>query len=528
MLFVFEEKKSNFKTQINLKNKHSMKKQSKTILYVATLSLLATACTTSGENDYQSGMEIFSGDYDSTGPDGGTGMERGDQFGEFADNPFVDASLQPVSTFSVDADGASYAIVRRYLTNGYKVNPSSVRIEEFLNYFTFNYAEPTDGQTLAINAEVGVCPWNAGHHLLRLGIKGKELTADEMPLANYVFLVDVSGSMNSKDKLELLKSGLKEMVYHLNPDDRIGLITYSGEVKKLLESTPVKEAATIVNAIDQLKASGYTNGGEALKMAYEEAIVNYDPKRNNRIILGTDGDFNFGVTGTEQLTEMVEGYAKKGIYLTCLGFGLGNLNDQMMESISNHGNGTYHYIDSEEEMMKVFVHERERFVSVANDVKCQVTFNADVVSQYRLIGYENRVMDQEDFADDAKDAGEIGAGQTITALYEVEMKDLTKISQVFDMDFATFDLRYKQSLDAESIPLQLTLKASEFFKNCIPSDDFYFAAGVATFGLVLRQSPYKGEATIDLARELLTLEHEEDPYNNRKTLTELIDLYKAE
>lgn len=372
---------------------------------LAAMSLLAAGCGVSGENEvaYVEASDYLA--YNSNLLDEGLQGFSGDQFGEFADNPFVQTAQQPVSTFSVDADGASYAIVRRYLNSGFEVIPSSVRIEELLNYFTFDYASPTDGNTVAINAEVGDCPWNPQHHLLRLGIKGKELTEDEIPRANFVFLVDVSGSMFSSDKLDLLKSGLKQLVGSMNPYDRISIITYSGEVEKLLESTTASKAATIVKAIDKLKAEGCTAGGEALKMAYEEALANYDPTRNNRVIMGTDGDFNVGVTSIEALTEMVESYAKRGIYMTCLGFGQGNLNDVMMESISNHGNGTYHYIDSEQEMMKVFVQERERFVSVANDVKCQVTFAPDIVSEYRLIGYENRVMSQEDFENDEKDAG---------------------------------------------------------------------------------------------------------------------------
>lgn len=494
---------------------------------LVAMSLLAVGCgTTNGEDSDENPM--YAVQNQGYMVNGYLPPKSGDKFSEFADNPFVDVALQPVSTFSVDADGASYAIVRRYIMTGLMVDPSSVRIEEFLNYFTFNYKAPSGGQAVAINAEVGSCPWNPDHHLLRLGIKGKELTAGEMPHANFVFLVDVSGSMDSSDKLDLLKSGLKEMVYKMNPTDRISLITYAGQVKKLLESTPVSEAATIVHAIEKLKPSGYTNGGEALKMAYEEALANYDPKANNRIILGTDGDFNFGVTGTQALTEMVKGYAKKGIYLTCLGFGLGNLDDEMMESISNHGNGTYHYIDSEDEMMKVFVNERERFVSVANDSKCQVTFNQDVVSQYRLIGYENRVMSQEDFVDDAKDAAEIGAGQTITALYELVLTDANAIAAAADADFVTFDFRYKTSLNAESISLQKTLHTAQLFNKSLCSEDYYYAAGVAAFGMVLRNSPYKGNATVDMARQLVESNLGSDSHGYRKSFVELISKYTEE
>lgn len=490
---------------------------------MAAMSLLAAGCGAEGEY-----VEMYAGLSSSYYLDGSLPAPGGDKFGEFADNPFVKTSQQPVSTFSVDADGASYAIVRRYLNSGYDIIPSSVRIEELLNYFTFDYAQPTDGNTVAINAEVGDCPWNAAHQLLRLGIKGKELTEAETPLANYVFLVDVSGSMSSADKLYLLQAGLKQLVGQLNPDDRISIITYSGEVQKALGSTPVRDASVIIEAIDMLSASGCTTGGEALKMAYEEALANYDPKRNNRVIMGTDGDFNVGVTSIEALTEMVESYAKRGIYMTCLGFGQGNLNDAMMESISNHGNGTYYYIDTVQEMMKVFVHERERFVSVANDAKCQVSFDSTLVSEYRLIGYENRVMNQEDFEDDTKDAGEIGAGQTITALYELVLNDAFRTHEPLPGEvgggrpFAIFDFRYKKSLGSESIPLQKTLSVEDIANKNGRSDDFYFAAGVAAFGMVLRNSPYKGDATTDMAGKLVGDHLGKDLHGYRAELLRLI------
>ena len=494
---------------------------------LAAASLLAMGCSTAGndgayENYYNMNYSV---DYD--GLTGEMPESGGDKFDDFTDNPFVKTADEPVSTFSVDADGASYAIMRRYLTEGYKVNPSSVRIEEFLNYFTFNYAAPTGDDHVAIHAEVGDCPWNAEHHLLQLGIKGKELTAAEMPRANFVFLVDVSGSMDSSDKIELLKKGLTELLYQLNPDDRISLITYSGEVKKLLESTPVREADKIKKAISELSASGCTAGGEALKMAYEEALANYNPKCNNRVIMGTDGDFNVGVTSTDALVEMVENYARKGIYMTCLGFGMGNLNDAMMEKISNAGNGTYHYIDCENEMMKVFVHERSQFVSVANDAKCQVSFNPDFVSEYRLIGYENRVMSNEDFENDKKDAGEIGAGQTITALYEIVLDKQFYNTIDFNPstypDLVTFDFRYKKSLDGASIPLQVTLTADKPFNKYGRPDDFYFAAGVAAYGMILRDSPYKGDATIEMAKRLVKQGLSFDPHGYRAELLRLME-----
>jgi len=488
------------------------------------LGLLVTGCSRTPADEatavnYQPQFEAFSMGILDCVPI----RQDGNRFDEFADNPFVKVSEQPTSTFSVDADGASYGIMRRYLNYDLAIAPASVRIEEFLNYFTFNYAAPNSDDAIAINAEVGPCPWNPQHQLLRLGLKGKELKESEIPRANFVFLVDVSGSMQGKDRLDLLKSGLKELLFQLNPDDRISLITYSGKVEKLLESTPVSEAGRIKEAIDRLSANGSTAGGEALKMAYEEALANYDPKCNNRIILGTDGDFNVGVTSTEALVEMVEGYAKKGIYLSCLGFGMGNLNDGMMEKISNSGNGAYHYIDCEDEMMKVFVTERERFVSVANDTKCQITFDKDIVDSYRLIGYENRVMNNEDFADDEKDAGEIGAGQTITALYEVALNEAALGQGI--QPFVTFDCRYKRSLGDESLPLQVKLTTEHIFNKNERSGEFYFAAGIAAYGMILRDSPFKGDATIDMAKQLVNQSLTFDPGNHRRELLQLMDKY---
>lgn len=444
----------------------------------------------------------------------------GDKFDEYTDNPFIKTYNSNVSTFSVDADGASYAYMRRNINNGWLPSASSVRIEEFLNYFTFDYADPTDGNNIAINSEMATCPWNEDHRLLRLGVKGKSLSPEEKPKANYVFLVDVSGSMNSSDKISLLKSGMITLLDYLSPDDRVSIITYSGSVKRLLESTLVKDSGKIKAAIAKLVASGGTAGGEALKMAYEEAKANFIEGGNNRIIMGTDGDFNVGVNNTDDLVEMVEKYAKSGIYMTVCGFGTGNLNDSMMEKISNAGNGTYQYIDSEEELTKVFVNEVGKFTSVANDTKLQVTFDSLAVSAYRLIGYENRVLSSEDFTNDDKDAGEIGAGQTITALYEIVPGRNFTDGEVC----ATFDARYKKSLGAQSIPLTNDIQASDSKElTCNMS----FAAGVASYGMILRNSPYKGNSTFSLAIDLCQGGTDFDPFDYRKQFVQLITKAQA-
>ena len=442
--------------------------------------------------------------------------ESGDNFDKIVENNFVKVSEQPTSTFSIDADGAAYSYMRRCVKSGRLPDANSVRIEEYLNYFTFDYADPSGDETVAINAELGVCPWNAEHRLLRLGLKGKSLEDSQIPDANYILLIDTSGSMSGDDRIELLKTGLCTMIDYMKPTDRIAIITYSGEVKKLLESTLVKDANKIKKAIKKLVASGCTAGGSAMKMAYDEAVAHYITGGNNRIIMCTDGDFNVGVSSTDALVEMVESYLDKGIYLSIMGFGTGNYQDSRMESLSNHGNGTYTYIDCEEEMMKVFVNERSHFYSVANDTKCQITFKPETVDSYRLIGYENRVMNNEDFENDQKDAGEIGAGQTVTALYEI----IPAEGFAADAAVATFDVRYKLQLGQESRPLNLEISAPA--DGAKASQNFDFAAGIAAYGLALRDSEYKGTASISMALDLVQGSLGEDKYGLRAQFVELI------
>lgn len=439
------------------------------------------------------------------------------RFDEIVENAFIDVAAEPVSTFSVDADGASYSYVKRCISEDKFVKPAVARIEEFVNWFPYNYADPVDGNKVALNSEVFNCPWNTEHYIIRLGMKGQSLKPSEYPQANFVFLIDTSGSMDSEDKIDLLKSSLKSLVDVLDPKDRISIITYSGTVKKLLESTPASEAKKIKNAIDKLTASGSTAGGAAMKMAYEECRRNYIKDGNNRVIMGTDGDFNVGVKNTDELLEMVQDYAEDGIYLTVCGFGWGNLNDSMMETVSNKGNGTYEYIASQEDMMKVFVNESSKFVSVANDCKIQVTFNPETVAKYRLIGYENRRMANEDFENDAKDAAEIGAGQTITALYEIVPAEGFKVGG----KCADFDFRYKQTLNAASVLLQEKVVAGAAESA---TEDFNFACAVAAYGMIFRDSEYKGNADLDMVRSLAARGSANfDPYGYRAGFVSLVD-----
>ena len=479
---------------------------------------LMIAGTVSCMMDYADSFESVNGHVVVlTDPDG-----TGDKFDDFLDNPFIDTEVENVSTFSVDADGAAYAYMRRMVTQGFRPTRAAVRIEEYLNYFTFDYPDPAGGKDVAINAEVGACPWQPEHKLLRLGIKGRDIYQGKHPKSNYVFLLDISGSMATKDKLPLLQEGMKAMIDYLDPDDRISIVTYASGEKKVLESTPVREASKIKKAIGKLVASGSTAGHSGMRMAYEECLANYIEGGNNRVIMGTDGDFNVGETSTDAILELAENYAAKGIYLTVCGFGTGNLNDSMMEKVSNAGNGTYEYIDSEDELTKVFVIERNKFTSVANDVKNQVTFDKEMVKSYRLIGYENRVLGKEDFDNDKKDAGEIGASQTITALYEIVPAEGFAKSKVI----AKYDLRYKEALGDASIPLTMDIAVSDPDGSSANLD---LAAGIAAYGMMLRQTRYQGSSSFAMAHELVSRSIRNsagfDPYQLqlRENLLELID-----
>ena len=479
---------------------------------------LMIAGTVSCMMDYADSFESVNGHVVVlTDPDG-----TGDKFDDFLDNPFIDTEVENVSTFSVDADGAAYAYMRRMVNQGFRPTRAAVRIEEYLNYFTFDYPDPAGGKDVAINAEVGACPWQPEHKLLRLGIKGRDIYQGKHPKSNYVFLLDISGSMATKDKLPLLQEGMKAMIDYLDPDDRISIVTYASGEKKVLESTPVREASKIKKAIGKLVASGSTAGHSGMRMAYEECLANYIEGGNNRVIMGTDGDFNVSETSTDAILELAENYAAKGIYLTVCGFGTGNLNDGMMEKVSNAGNGTYEYIDSEDELTKVFVIERNKFISVANDVKNQVTFDKEMVKSYRLIGYENRVLGKEDFDNDKKDAGEIGASQTITALYEIVPAEGFAKSKVI----AKYDLRYKEALGDASIPLTMDIAVSDPDGSSANLD---LAAGIAAYGMMLRQTRYQGSSSFAMAHELVSRSIRNsagfDPYQLqlRENLLELID-----
>jgi Ca-activated chloride channel family protein len=416
----------------------------------------------------------------------------GDVYDKVEENPFVQVTEQPVSTFSIDADGASYANVRRFIQQDNQMPPKeAIRTEELINYFNLDYPYTGGSHPISLQGEVSQCPWNASNKLIRIGIKGKPISPNELPPSNFVFLIDVSGSMGSEDKLELLKSGFNYFVDGLAATDRVAIVTYAGSAGVALASTSGLHKGDIKKAIDALGSGGSTAGAQGIITAYEIAQQNFIAGGNNRVVLGTDGDFNVGPSSQDELVSLIEAKRDLGIFLTVLGVGRGNLNDAGLEQIANNGNGTYEYIDNIEQLRKVFVYEYSKFFTVAKDVKVQVEFNPANVEAYRLIGYENRLLNEEDFEDDTKDAGEIGANQNITALYEIVPKSNPDYRTVptFAIDF-----RYKHPDEQSSIPLQLEIfdegktfpEASDFMK---------FISGIASFSMVMTDSPYKGSSS---------------------------------
>ena len=439
-----------------------------------------------------------------------------EKYKDYEENPFIKVDDQPVSTFSVDADGGSYANMRRFLYLGQTPPSASVRIEEYINYFTFDYKEPAAGENVSLESEISRCPWNTDHYLMRIGMKGKTIPENELPNSNYVFLIDVSGSMNSSDKLGILKTGFKTMVDNLRDQDRIAIVTYAGQAAVLLQSTYGDEKETIKDAIDKLGAGGSTAGAAGINTAYEIAEENFIPDGNNRVILGTDGDFNVGPSSTDELVSMIEEKRESGIYLTVLGVGQGNLNDHMMEQIANKGNGNYEYIDNAKQIQKVFNYELGKFYTVAKDSKIQITFNPDRVDSYRLIGYENRKLNNEDFENDSTDAGEIGSSQTITGLYELVLKDGSATGK-----FAQFDFRYKKPDETESRLMSHEINNTPTEMDNA-TENMRFLEAITGFGLLMKQSAYKGTASKEMVLKFGKSALSFDPNGYRQEFADLV------
>jgi Ca-activated chloride channel family protein len=472
----------------------------------------------------------------------GPGM-AGDRFDPITDNPFKRVSEHPLSTFSIDVDTASYSKVRSFLTESAALpRPDAVRIEEMINYFDYAYEPPAadSEHPLVARAEIVSCPWNRSHRLARIALKGKTFATNERPASNLVFLIDSSGSMSAPNKLPLVQEGMKLLLSKLGPNDRVAIVVYAGSAGLVLESTPASEDAKIRRALTQLAAGGSTNGGAGITLAYQTARDHFIKDGVNRVILCTDGDFNVGTTGTDSLVRMVEQEAKGGVFLTVLGFGMGNHNDSMLEQISGKGNGTYAFIDTINEARKVLVDQTDStLVTIAKDVKLQLEFNPARVSAYRLIGYENRVLAKEDFNDDKKDAGEIGAGHTVTALYEIVpvgiqadaiapptdelkyQKGVSLTEAAGSEEVLTVKMRYKEP-DGDTSKL-VEFPLADAGKSFQQADvDVRFAAAVAGFGMKLRSSPYAGNWTYSDVEKTAEAALGEDPYGLRAEFLELV------
>lgn len=459
------------------------------------------------------------------------------------ENPFLDVVQNPLSTFSIDVDTASYANMRRFLTQNTLPPPDAVRIEELVNYFSYDYSPPDGDDPFSAHVEVAGCPWTPAHRLARIGLKGWEMSDDERPSSNLVFLLDVSGSMQPPNKLPLLKQAMRLLVEQLGESDRIAIAVYAGAAGLVLPSTPCDNREAVLDALDRLEAGGSTNGGQGIRLAYDLAVENFVKGGVNRVVLATDGDFNVGTTNQGELVRLIEKKAKSGVFLTVLGFGMGNLKDSTLEQLADKGNGNYAYIDTLNEARKVLVEEMGgTLVTIAKDVKIQVEFNPAQVRAFRLIGYENRILAAEDFNDDTKDAGEIGAGHTVTALYELvpagQDADLPKVDPLkyqkpIDMaraaasgELLTLKLRYKQP-DGDTSKL-LTFPVTDTGAGYAQATaDFKFAASVAGFGMLLRDSEYKGAATFDAILELAEEGLGEDRYGYRAEFIELVRKARA-
>ncbi|MEX2138908.1 MAG: von Willebrand factor type A domain-containing protein [Pirellulales bacterium] len=477
------------------------------------------------------------------------------------ENSFEPVAANPLSTFSIDVDTASYANMRRFLTqNNQLPPPAAVRIEEMLNYFRYDYPQPEGDVPFSVTTEVATCPWNADHRLVRVGLKGKEIAKEKRPVSNLVFLLDVSGSMQPANKLPLVREAMKMLVRELSENDRVAIVVYAGASGQVLDSTTGDQKDLIITAIDNLQAGGSTNGAGGLQQAYDVAMQHFIKGGTNRVILATDGDFNVGITDRGELVKLIEDKAKSGVFLTTLGFGMGNLKDATLEQLADKGNGNYGYVDTLAEGRKLLVEELAgTLVTIAKDVKLQIEFNPAEVVSYRLIGYENRRLAAEDFNDDKKDAGEIGAGHTVTALYElvpagetggksnpglpagaslpalatsagidplryqkpaaakVELTDAANKGELF-----TLKLRYKQPDGDTSKLIEHPVKDSgKAYREA--SGDFKFAASVAAFGMALRHSQHRGSITLDGIKELAVDGRSFDPSGYRSEFVTLIE-----
>ncbi|MHC4716574.1 MAG: YfbK domain-containing protein [Planctomycetota bacterium] len=462
-------------------------------------------------------------------------------YDHIVENAFLDVRDNPLSTFSIDVDTASYSNVRRFLKGGQLPPAGAVRIEELINYFTYDYEPPRDGRPFAVHVNVTGCPWAPKHRLVRVALKGKVVEQDKRPPTNLVFLLDVSGSMRSARKLPLVKQAMKMLVERLSENDTVAIAVYAGSSGLVLDATSADQTETILGALDRLSAGGSTNGGQGIKLAYKVAAEHFIKGGVNRVILCTDGDFNVGTTNRSELIKLIQDKAKTGVFLSVLGFGRGNVKDAAMESLADKGNGNYAYIDTIAEAEKVLVEQMAgTLVTIAKDVKIQIEFNPAQVAEYRLIGYENRILAKEDFNDDTKDAGEIGAGHTVTALYEIvpaaARPGAQRPARVDPLKYQSRPGLTEAAATEEMLTVKLRHKApdgdkSKLIERAVVDDggkfndapgDLKFAAAVASFGMILRDSKHVGSYSLDAVAELAAASRGADPAGRRAEFVELV------
>ena len=468
-----------------------------------------------------------------------TRKENSEEYSEWEEKGYSSVMKEPVSTFSADVDTASYSNLRRLIREGYSIDElpeNAVRIEEMLNYFTYDYKEPEGSEPFGVTAKIGKCPWNEDAELVMLGLKTEDIDYEDAPASNLVFLLDVSGSMYADDKLPLLQEAFCLLADNLTEKDRVSIVTYAGDDTVVLEGVSGDKTRTIKKALMGLEAGGGTHGSKGIETAYALAEDNFIMGGNNRVILATDGDLNIGLTSEEELEELITEKKESGIFLSVLGFGTGNIKDNKMETLADKGNGNYAYIDSLREANKVLVEEMSAtLLTICKDVKLQVEFNPAVVSEYRLIGYENRALNKEDFDDDTKDAGEIGAGHSVTALYEVILKeplsglsdeDINDLkysdeyrkeqgkdsleSSATEKEWFTLSIRYKKPAEEESSLLAYPIGFENYMEN--PDDDFRFAGAVAEFGLLASHSENPEDASVKNVKKILKSIDLDDEY----------------
>ncbi len=507
----------------------------KTIALMTSAMLLActmTACSAKTENATNDNLSILQQNapdmkfeaemevYDEIGmincPEEMTNLNM-EEYNTILENAFLSAAENPLSTFSVDVDTASYSNIRRMLKNGESVNPDAVRIEEMINYFSYDYPAPTRDVPFSVNTELYDCPWNSENELLLIGLQAEEIDLSERKPMNLVFLIDVSGSMMSHDKLPLVQQAFAMLTENLNENDSISIVTYAGAEEIVLEGARGNEYARITDKIYSLTAGGSTAGAAGITCAYELAEEYFIKGGNNRVILATDGDLNVGLSSEEELTELIEEKRKGGVNLSVLGFGTGNLKDDRLEALADNGNGNYAYIDSLLEARKVLVQEMGgTLYTVAKDVKIQTEFDPEYVDSYRLVGYENRALANEDFENDNVDAGEIGAGHSVTALYELVLTDTAANT---DAKLLNVALRYKEPEDTKSKLVEYPVMSA---RNSEMPENLAFAAAVAEFGMLLRDSKYAGTSGYSQIRELLTQTNMDNDY--RQEFAELVDM----